>query len=77
MPLNPSDGFVAISKATPGIPLRSRKIARVLKSDIENEMKFWDNYVVCHVTSANPPSMLLKVLLEGFERIKRLIHWCG
>ncbi|CAO2824931.1 unnamed protein product [Amaranthus hypochondriacus] len=42
----------------------SRTIARISKSDIVDEVKYWENAVVCYVTSANPPLHVVK----GFVR---------
>lgn len=41
-----------------------RRIARISKSDIEPEIRFWELSVVCYVTSANPPLHVI----DGFVR---------
>ncbi|XP_057532545.1 uncharacterized protein LOC130810484 [Amaranthus tricolor] len=49
-----------------GKPLPSRKIEKISKADVVDEMKYWENSVVCYVTSANPPLYVV----EGF--VKRI-----
>lgn len=44
--------------------LLSRRIAKIHKEDIQDEINFWSTAVVCYVTSANPPLHVI----EGFVR---------
>ena len=57
-----------------GTPSPSRKIAKGLKCDIVEEVNFWETSVVCYVINANPPSMLLMVLLGEFGKNKIFIN---
>lgn len=35
----------------------TRTIAKISNEDVVEEVKFWENAVVCYVTSANPPAL--------------------
>lgn len=42
----------------------SRAIGRISKDDVRDEIAYWENFVVCYVTSANPPVQVI----DGFVR---------
>ena len=47
-----------------GTPSTTRKIGKIHKFMVEEEIKFWENSMVCYVTSANLPLQVI----EGFVR---------
>ena len=55
---------VSRNNRTSGTPSPSRQIANVLKSDIVEEVNFWDTSVVSYVTNVNPPLHVI----DGFVR---------
>lgn len=61
-----------ISSSTPISPVvvghSSHPRAKISKEDIVDKVKYWENDVVCYVSSANPLSMRLKGLFVGFGR---------
>lgn len=61
----PANGTVSPHEVY-GKPLSpsSRSIGKILKTDIEDKIKFWSNVVVCYVTSGNPSLQVV----EGFVR---------
>ena len=48
-------------------PPATRTIGKITKEDIVNEVKFFENAVVCFVIGSNSP-MCLIILLEGYGK---------